>query len=58
MKVTDLNREQLIQLKQRMYMDRQWPSWSGLAEVDGLISDEEVFEEFDGTDFVEEDFTL
>ena len=58
MKVTELNREQLVQLKQRMYMDRQWPSWSELAEVDGLISDEEVFEEFDGTDFTEEDFTL
>lgn len=56
MKVKDLNREQLIQLKQRMYMDRQWPSWEELYEVDDLISDEEVFAEFRGVEFVEEDF--
>lgn len=63
MKVTELNREQLIQLKQRYLIDqaenhgRIWPSWGELALVDNQVSDETIMKEFEGTEFVEEDFS-
>ena len=59
MKVTELNREQLTQLKQA-YMtqldDYDEPSWGDLAMADEMVPDDVVFREWEGTDFVEEDF--
>ena len=61
MKVTELNREQLVSLKERYLCDwydsyDQCPSWEELADADSIIPDELVFDYFDDTDFVEEDF--
>lgn len=61
MTVYDLNRDQLEQVKQRMLMERydehgETPSYGELADADNLISDEEVYEEYGGTEFVPEDF--
>lgn len=61
MSVEELNREQLTQLKQNMLMERmdaegETPSWGELAEVDSLITDEEVQQEYAGTEFVTDDF--
>ena len=64
MKVTELSREQLIQLKQA-YMtelageeDCGEPSWEDLAMVDEMVPDDVIFDNYEGTDFTEEDFTL
>ena len=58
MKVTELTREQLIQLKQQYLMDtHETVNWGELAEADGLVTDETIFEYYGGTEFVEEDFT-
>ena len=61
MRVTELNREQLTELKQSMLCDAvdemgESPSWGDLFEADELISDERVFEEYSNTDFTEDDF--
>lgn len=58
MTVYELNRDQLEELKQRYYMDHvnENPSYGELAEIDDLVSDEEVYEEYAGTDFVVDDF--
>lgn len=61
MSVEELDREQLTQLKQNMLMERmdaegESPSWGELAEVDALITDEEVQQEYAGTEFVTADF--
>jgi len=56
MKVTELSRDQLISLKCRYIMADHWPSWGELAAADELVSDEEIFREFSGVEFVEEDF--
>lgn len=61
MSVEELNSEQLTQLKQNMLMERmdaegESPSWGELAEVDALITDEEVQQEYAGTEFVTADF--
>ena len=58
MKVYDLNRDQLIELKQHYYIDHidENPSYGELAEIDDLVSDEEVYKEYAGTDFVVDDF--
>lgn len=59
MNVRDLDRNQLVELKQKMLCDRNEDvSYFDLAWADKLISDEEVFEEFDGISFVEEDFSV
>ncbi len=62
MKVTELNREQLICLKERYLCD--WydsigdtPSWEELANADDFVADETIFYYFEGTEFVPEDFT-
>lgn len=57
MKVTDLTREQLQQLKCN-YLAEQGRelSWGECIEVDDIVSDEEIFNEYDSADFMEEDF--
>ena len=61
MKVTELNREQLVCLKERYLCD--WydsigdtPSWEELANADDFVADETIFYYFEGTEFVPEDF--
>ena len=57
MKVTELNREQLIQLKQGIIItERGLVSWGDLACADELVSDEVVFERYAGFYFTEDDF--
>ena len=61
MLVTELNREQLTELKCSILAD--WmsasnasPSYSDLANVDALISDEQAFDEYPDTVFTNDDF--
>ncbi len=61
MSVQELSRDQLICLKQAYLtemLDAQGesPSWGELAEADDIISDESVFDEYDGVDFTPDDF--
>ena len=59
LKVTDLNREQLISLKQDyIFMKQDCVSWDEYLHADEIISDEEVKEKFRGVLFTEEDFWL
>lgn len=57
MSVNELTRNQLIQLKQHYYFENnESVSWYELANIDELVSDEEIFEEYDYITFVEDDF--
>lgn len=57
MTVYDLTREQLQQLKQRHMMEQGASlSWDELADIDSVVSDEEIQEAYEGTNFVEDDF--
>lgn len=58
MSVHDLNRDQIVQLKQTMLAERSDEdlSYGELADADSLVTDAEVFAEYAGTEFVEEDF--
>ena len=58
MDVKELNRDQLIQLKQAMLCDRgTGTSYGELAAADELVTDEEVFTHYEGTVFTEDDFS-
>ena len=61
MKVTELTRDELTELKTRYYSDLldkrgETPSYGELAQIDELVTDEEVYEEYDDVDFVKDDF--
>ena len=58
MTVKELNRAQLLQLKANYYEEHhpEGVSYGELADIDNLVSDEEVVEAYDGVDFVEDDF--
>lgn len=61
MKVTELNREQLNELKQSLatlIKDEQGQdvSYEELANATETISDKEVFEYYEGIEFTEDDF--
>lgn len=57
--VKELSREELIELKQSYYTNKNKNvSWGELADIDNLVSDEEIFEEYADTDFVDEDFSV
>lgn len=56
MTIHELNEEQLRQVKQRYYVERHNASYEDLINIERLVTDEEVFEEYEGTEFVEEDF--
>lgn len=58
MTVKELTRDELIELKQRYYTDKidENPSYGELADIDALVSDEAVFEEYADVDFVKDDF--
>ncbi len=57
MTVKELNRDQLVSLKQKWLSESEESvSWGELAEADAIVSDEEVFSRYGDTDFCEEDF--
>lgn len=58
MTVYDLNRDQLEELKTRYYADKVGRdiSYDEIYNIDELVSDSEIYEEYAGTDFVPDDF--
>lgn len=57
MKLKDLSKEQIIQLKQRLYCERnENVSYGELADINNLVSNEEIEKEYNDISFVEEDF--
>lgn len=57
MNVYELTKEQRTQLKQHHYCQVNiGVSYGELANIDELISDAEIYEEYAYTDFVEDDF--
>lgn len=57
--VDQLNRDQLEQIKQNYYVlqhEAEGTSWGELANIDALVSDNEIFEEYAGTTFTRDDF--
>jgi hypothetical protein len=58
MSVEELPREALQELKQRYYAEKydEDLSYGELADIDDIVSDEEVFDEYGGTSFTEDDF--
>ena len=62
MNVHELNRDQLVELKQRFLCEMADPrigetvSYGELNQADELVTDQEVFDYYAGTEFVEEDF--
>lgn len=59
--VDELNRAQLVELKERMLYDQlaekgEGTSYGELAEADELISDDAVMEEYRHTNFTADDF--
>ena len=61
MTVKELSREQLSQLKLSYYMgaeddNGEGVSWGECAEINDLVSDDEIFEFFGETVFADDDF--
>ena len=57
MKLSDLKPYQIQELKERYLCDHQDSvSYEELCKADLLVSDEQLEEEYGGTDFVEDDF--
>ena len=57
MKVNELGRTQLIELKERYYISKnENVSYGELADIDNIITDKEIFEQYEGIEFVEDDF--
>lgn len=57
MTVQELSRDQLIVLKQGEIVNlRGCAHWSDLANADSIITDEEIFAAYAGTNFTKEDF--
>ncbi len=63
MDVTELSRDQLVELKGKHLDDRLYEtegrgaSYGELADADEIISDEEIFEVYSGYDFSDDDFS-
>lgn len=58
MSVHELTSDQRTELKLFMIEDvlGEQPSWGDLADVDDIISDERMMEEYEGVCFTDEDF--
>jgi hypothetical protein len=61
MTVYELNRDQLIELKQAYITEKndevgEGTSWAEIAAVDDVISDKEIFERYEGYTFTNDDF--
>ena len=62
MKVTELTRDQLVELKEKYLVDwydrlGQCPSWEELASADSTVADYVIFDIYAGIDFVPDDFS-
>ena len=71
MLVTELSREQLVELKERYLVlladegffaevvqrDYDAPSYDDMANADAIVPDEAVFREFEGVNFTSDDFS-
>ena len=58
MGVRELNRGELIELKQNYYCNELGnnASYGELANIDNIVTDEEIFNFYDYVDFVKDDF--
>lgn len=57
MTVKELNRDQMVQLKQDYLVEiRGDVSYGDLADADKLVTDAQMFDYYGGIDFVPEDF--
>lgn len=57
MLVKELSKNQLRELKERYLIEKQGNvSYGELVNIDKVITDKEVFEEYQNVNFVEEDF--
>lgn len=57
MTVRELNRNELIELKQKYYSQKEGNvSYREMATVDRLVTDKEIFSAFENVEFTEEDF--
>lgn len=62
MTIKELTPDQLTQVKQRYYTQKQdekgkGVSYGELAQINDLVSDAEIFEHYEGVYFVPDDFT-
>lgn len=62
MTINELTPEQLTQVKQRYYTEKQAEkgegvSWGELAQINELVTDAEIIAEYSGVNFVPDDFT-
>lgn len=62
MYISELNREQLIELKQSYLIQQneetgEGTSYDELARADSIISDEMIYEAYSGINFTEDDFS-
>lgn len=63
MSIRELTRDQLTEVKQNLLCEildeneHRSPSYGEFAEVDEIISDEEVYAAYDCTEFTEDDFS-
>ena len=61
MTIKELNRDQLAQVKQRYYMEKQAEKGEGvsygeLMQIDELVTDAEIFNEYSGVCFSPDEF--
>ena len=57
MTVYELNKDELIELKQRYYIQNNTVcSYNDLSSVDTLVKDKEIFEEYNNVTFTKDDF--
>lgn len=59
MRITDLNRDQLVHVKELYLAEREQRtgiSWAELVNADSIVSDEEIFHEYENMEFSEDDF--
>lgn len=61
MHVSELNRDQLTELKQSYFIQHneevgEGTSYDELARADSIISDETIYEAYSGINFTEDDF--
>lgn len=62
MTIRELTRDQLTQVKQTYYTQKQAKanegvSYAELATINSIVTDAEIFEHYDGVEFVPDDFT-
>lgn len=57
MTVYQLNRDELTELKQRHYSKNHTNfSYNEMVSIDTLVTDEEIYQEYEGTTFTIDDF--